>query len=113
VPCGSPYTWVVYIVRPGDSLFRLSQVYGVTVAELQQANCLGTTTTLHTGQVLYVPPTAPFAPSPTLPIVVLPTFTPSDTEISIPPSDTPEHPVDTATEIPTASDIPLDTPTSP
>ena len=114
VPCGSPNTWVVYIVRPGDSLYRLSQVSGITIAVLQQANCLGTTTTLHTGQLLYVPRTVVIAPSATLPIIFIPTFTPSDTPVIIPPSDTPtEPPIDTATEISIATDVPADTPTSP
>jgi LysM repeat protein len=107
VPCGSPNSWVVYIVRPGDSLYRLSQVYGVTIAALQQANCLGTTTTLHTGQLLYVPRTVVIVPSATLPIIVMPTFTPSDTPVIIPPSDTPtEPPIDTATQVSIATNVP-------
>jgi len=117
VPCGSPNTWVVYFVQPGDSLYHLSQVYGVTVAKLQQANCLGSSTSLHTGQLLYVPPWAPIAPSPIPPTVVLPTNTPTDTQVYIPPSDTPipptQPPVDTATQPPIPTDIPTDTPVSP
>lgn len=121
VPCGSPNNWVVYIVQPGDSLFRISQIYGVTVAELQRANCLGTSTTLHTGQILYVPPWSPVAPSSTPPILVLPTSTsintPTDTQVFIPPSDTPipatQPPVDTDTPVPPATDVPTDTPVSP
>ena len=112
--CGSPATWVVYIVRPGDSLYRLSLVYGVTVAELQRANCLGTSSILHTGQLLYVPPTAPLAPSPTMPYVVIPTSTPTNTQEFIPPTETATTaPVETATEIPTATEAPTDTPASP
>ncbi|MGD0878470.1 MAG: LysM peptidoglycan-binding domain-containing protein [Anaerolineales bacterium] len=65
--CGSPDTWVVYIVRPGDSLYHLSLVFAITIAELQRANCLGTSSILHTGQLLHVPSTAPLAPSPTIP----------------------------------------------
>ena len=115
--CGSPNTWVVYIVQPGDSLFHISQVYGVTVAELQRANCLGSSTTLHTGQILYVPPWAPIAPTPTTIFVVIPTWTPTDTQVFIQPSDTPTQPapVDTATDVPPVptdipTDIPIDTP---
>ena len=109
IPCGSPNNWVVYIVRAGDTLSRLSQVYGVSIAELQRANCLGTSTVLHTGQILYVPFVATFAPSATLPFVI-PTITLTDTPVPIPPSDTPtEPPVDTATQFPNATEIPTAT----
>jgi len=112
--CGSPNTWVDYIVRPGDSLYHLSLVYSVTVAELQRANCLGTSSLLHTGQLLHVPSTATLASSPTLPVVVIPTYTPTNTPVLIPPSDTATAPpVETATEIPSPTDVPTDTPTSP
>jgi LysM repeat protein len=114
VLCGSPATWVVYIVRPGDSLYHLSLVYGVTIAELQRANCLGTSSVLHTGQLLYVPRTAPLAPSATIPYVVFPTSTLTNTQELIPPTDTATAPpVETATEIPIATEVPTDTPASP
>ena len=71
LPCGQPYTWVVYYVQPGDTLYRLSQAYGVTVADLQRANCLGGSSLLHTGQQLYVPLGLPLPVSPTLPGVVI------------------------------------------
>jgi len=44
LPCGAPHSWIVYIVRPGDTLYRLSIAYGITVADLQRANCLGSST---------------------------------------------------------------------
>lgn len=118
VSCGRPNTWVVYYVQPGDSLYHLSVIYGVTVADLQRANCLGSSTTLHSGQILYVPPWAPIAPSPTTPFIVyptaIPTAIPTDTPVIIPPTDIPtEPPVPTATEIPVATEIPSDTLVSP
>ena len=124
VPCGRPNYWVVYIVQPGDSLFHISQVYGVTVAELQQANCLGTSTTLHTGQALYVPPGGQVVPTSTPIGVVIPTSTslPTDTAVSIPPTDTAtqppvatatQPPVATATQPPVATAVPTDTLASP
>jgi LysM repeat protein len=114
VPCGSPNTWVVYIVRYGDTLSHISQIYGITVAELQRANCLGNSTILHTGQVLYVPRTVPIVPSPTQIIVVIPTNTPSDTPVIIPPTDTAtEPPVATATQPPIPTETPTDTQVSP
>jgi LysM repeat protein len=54
--CGRPSNWVTYIIRAGDTLSRLSLAYGVSVAQLQNANCMGTSTVLHTGRVFYVPP---------------------------------------------------------
>ena len=112
--CGAPRTWVEYIVQPGDSLYHLGQSYGVTVAELQRANCLGISTVLHSGQILRVPPGAPLIPSATVPGVVIPTASQTKTLIPSLPSATPTEPsISTATEIPSATDVPTDTPVSP
>jgi LysM repeat protein len=125
VPCGSPNTWVVYIVRPGDNLYSISLLFRVTVAQLQQANCLGTSSILHTGQILYVPPWAPLVRTPTQPILVIPTFTPTqpilviptftptDTQVLVPSDTATQPPVDTATEVPSPTDVPTDTLVSP
>ena len=43
-------------VVSGDTLFRLAQIYGTTVAKLQQANGMGNSTALRVGQMLQVPP---------------------------------------------------------
>jgi len=67
VPCGPPYTWVVYYVQPGDTLYRLGLAYGITVAELQQANLYGRFHAPAYRQRLYVPPWATRTPSPTSP----------------------------------------------
>ena len=110
-PCGPPHSWIVYYVQPGDTLYRLSAAYGITVAELQRANCMNSSTLLNTGKALYVPPWAPTAPSPTIPGVVLPTGTFTDTPESSTPSDTPELvPTDipTDTPVPVASDTPVE-----
>jgi len=106
LPCGAPYSWTVYSVQPGDTLYRLSQTYGTTVAELQRANCLGASTLLHTGQVLYVPYSAPPPASPTASGLVVPAGTqapglPSNT----PPIISTQQPTDTL--IPAASDTPV------
>lgn len=70
--CGPPSGWVIYIVQSGDTLYRLSVRVGASVAQIQQANCLGGSTLLRVGQQLYLPhqpaplPTATRAqPSPT------------------------------------------------
>ena len=109
VPCRPTQGWIAsYIVQPGDTLFRLSQSFGITVAELQRGNCMGNNTLLHTGQVLFVPPWATHTPTPTIP--GLATATPlTDTPTSGLPTDTP---ADTWTSTPTPTlEIPTDTPT--
>jgi LysM repeat protein len=118
IPCGRPAGWVTYIVKPGDTLYRLSQVYAISVTALQQANCLGSSTLLHVGQVLYVPPWAPRLPTPTTPGVYIPTDTsivvPTDTPASGLPTDIPtELPTTPPTEppAPTATTVPVEIPT--
>lgn len=112
VPCGAPYNWIIYIVRPGDTLYRLSLDYGITVAELQRANCMGTSILLQAGRRIYVPPWAAHTPLPTFPMLETPTDTMTNTpEIIIPtftPTEPPtimptEIPSETPTEIPTTS----------
>jgi LysM repeat protein len=53
--CGPPADWVGYTIQPGDNLFRLSQKLGVTITELQLANCLGNSILIQAGDKLYVP----------------------------------------------------------
>lgn len=84
IPCGPPRGWIIYIVRPGDTLFRLSLAYGVSQYELQTANCM-IGTQLRAGQTLFVPNVPTRAP----------VFTSTPTEQPI-PTDTPEPP----TEVP-------------
>src|SRR5512140_1095279 len=38
IPCGPPAGWVLSFVQKGDTLFRLSQAFGITVSQLQVAN---------------------------------------------------------------------------
>ncbi len=122
VPCGPRPGWIVYIVRKGDTLYRISQSYGVDVWELQQANCLSGSL-IKTGQRLYVPPWASRTPSPT--ISGTPTVTPTATNTSFftktvgptrtsTPTFTPT-PTDTATPGPTDTATPTNTstPTNP
>ena len=52
-------------VVSGDTLYALSQRYGVTVAALQQVNQLGNSTLLKVGQVLTLPTSATTAKAPT------------------------------------------------
>ncbi len=133
IPCGAPAGWITYIVRSGDTLFSISQMFRVTVAELQRANCLGSSTFIQAGQRLKVPnvptstplksatPSATFViivdetATPTLTLPVTETEVPTETEIPtktdtpVPPSETPPPPstaTPTATTPPTAASTP-------
>lgn len=94
VQCGPPARWVFYTVKSGDTLYHLSRLFRVTVAQLQYANCLGSSTLIRAGQKLYVPnvPTS------------TPRMIPTDTEQP--------QPSDTATSVPSATDVPTSTPTT-
>jgi len=64
-PCRSPSDWILYPVQLGDTLYRLSVMFRVTVRQLQDANCMGTSTLLRLGTWMYVPPWAPILPTST------------------------------------------------
>jgi LysM repeat protein len=106
IPCGAPFGWVQIIVQPGDTLFHISQLYGVTVSQLQRANCLGYSTTLIAGERLWVPNVSTSTPSATPIIIEFDTLTPLPTKTPSPPTSTPEPP--TATNVP-----PSETPPPP
>ena len=103
--CGRPVGWVAYTIRHGDTLYRLAIRFGVTVAQLKQANCL-VGDTIYAGATLWVPYVAPTAtrrptptpiPSrtPTPPATGTTTVTPTPT---VPPTSTgSETPEPTAT----------------
>jgi len=44
-----------YVVQPGDTLYHIARTHGLTVAELQAANGLAGSDTLHVGQALAIP----------------------------------------------------------
>lgn len=128
--CGPPPGWVIYIVKPGDTLYRLSRILGVTVADLQLANCLSNPSDIKAGMFLYVPflpatptftPTrtqtkTPVSPSVTAisPTATFTPVTPSSTPVPPTSTFTPEPPTPTFTSSPVPSDtpIPSDTPSS-
>jgi LysM repeat protein len=94
VKCGAPSNWVTYIVRSGDTLFSIAQRVNSTVSQLKYANCL-TSDKIRSGQKLLVPYqpapiTSPTSVSPTKQppsptSTLLPTATPTDSNISIRP----------------------------
>ncbi len=53
--CGPPIGWIQYTVVKGDNLYRLGIAFRVSVAELQWANCLGSSTIIQAGSKLWVP----------------------------------------------------------
>jgi LysM repeat protein len=121
VNCGPPPGWVFYTVQAGDTLYGISLIFGVTVRQLQDANCMGDSTLIRVGQRLYVPnvptrtPVVTFTPVPTLTDTPIPppvdTLTPT---IYVPPTDTPTNPpqpTDTPTPTPTETTEPTATPT--
>lgn len=97
--CGAPPGWVMYRVQRGDTLYALSQLLHVTVKQLQQANCLGSSTLIRTGQTLFVPfiPVRPVKPTPA------PTDAPTTAPATQPPAET--TPVET-TPAPATEDPP-------
>ena len=73
--CGPPPNWIIYHVRPGDTLFRISQALDVSIDWLQYANCMGTSTNIVVGQPLWVP----FLPPPPTQKPIYHTHTPTNT----------------------------------
>lgn len=127
--CGPPAGWIRYLIQPLDNLFRLSLAFGVSIPELQLANCLGNSTTIFTGEYLMVPnvPTRTPIGTQILLITVTPTsfitlvepsptvtFTATPTEISSPTfTPTPTVTVtNTMTESLTATPTPTTSPTT-
>jgi LysM repeat protein len=107
--CSHPSGWIVYIVRSGDTLASIGAAYNVSVAQLQAANCMGSSTKIFTGQSLWVPnvptvTTQPFNPTPTNTPTTTNTPVPSNTPI---PTDTP---LPTNTLVPTITPSPANPP---
>ncbi len=80
-PCGPPPGWVRTTVRPGDTLTRISIIYSVKIADLQRANCMGSSILLRAGQSIYVPNVPPNY-----------TATPPPPPTSVPPTSVPPTP---------------------
>ncbi len=115
--CGPPATWIVYVVRPGDTLYRIATAYGITVSQLKLANCL-VSDGIVSGQRLYVPNVPTRTPTVTLTPAATPTVSPTlepatPTDIAATPVDNTPTPVPpTPTDAPpTASPFPTETST--
>jgi murein DD-endopeptidase MepM/ murein hydrolase activator NlpD len=48
--------WNSYVIQPGDTLFGIARQAGVSLTELQQANCISNPSAIFFGQVISVPP---------------------------------------------------------
>jgi LysM repeat protein len=106
--CGPPAGWVYYTVRQGDTLYRLSRILGVTVGQLQDANCMANQTIIRVGQQIFVP----FLPAP--PTLIPPTRTNPPptaprTPTPVPPTAT-NPPVNTQPPATTVPAIPTERP---
>ena len=103
--CYVKANWYIYIVKRGDTLYKIALSYNISVATLKQANCL-VGDWIYIGQKLRVPYLPTRTPAPTS--TPTPTGSPTGTPPGEPPTDTPtgEPPTDTPTGEP-----PTDTPT--
>ncbi|NUQ84621.1 MAG: LysM peptidoglycan-binding domain-containing protein [Anaerolineales bacterium] len=115
IPCGPPSTWrKTHIVKPGENLYRISLLYRTTVAQLQSANCMGSSTIIHVGQALYVPNVPTSTPAATSTAARTSTSTMDFSTPTPTPSNTPDFstPTNTATKTPDFS-TPTQTSTPP
>jgi LysM repeat protein len=97
--CGPPSGWVQYTVVAGDNLYRLGIAFGVSVSDLQWANCIGSSTTIRAGSNLWVPN----RPTNTSDVTNTITPTKTSTNTPLPPTNT-STPTNTATSTPTPTD---------
>lgn len=92
---------VTYVVRPGDTVFRIATRFGTTVTAVAQANNLANANTIYVGQVLIIPATtggsyaAPVAP-----------WTPQNSYV-VPHSSAPSAPATDWSQVPSSlPDVP-------
>jgi LysM repeat protein len=87
IPCGPPAGYVKkYVVQRGDTLSSIARLFGITYTTLQRANCMGSSTAIYAGQLLWVPNIPPRYP--TLP----PPPPATNTPITVPPTEPPTEP---------------------
>lgn len=62
--CTTPEGWVKYKVQSGDTLYSIALLYQSSVPVIQSGNCMGSATTIITGDILYVPNNPTLTPTP-------------------------------------------------
>jgi uncharacterized protein len=101
-PSAAPAQWVVYTVRPGDTLSGLSRLSGASVRQIQEVNCMNSTL-IRVGQMLFLPKV--ILPSATVRATA--TKTAAAGNATQPPTTTPAA---SATLAPTFTSVPTNTP---
>jgi len=110
IPCGPPSGWIkAHSVKAGENLYRISLLYRTTVARLQSANCMGSSTIIHIGQLLWVPN----VPTSTPAITITNTLMPPTSTFTNTPTVTPDFSTPTSTFIVTSSPVPPTATTAP
>jgi len=110
IPCGPPSSWIkAHSVKAGENLYRISLLYRTTVARLQSANCMGSSTIIHIGQLLWVPNVATSTPAITITNTPVPPTSISTNTATV----TPDFSTPTSTFIVTSSPVPPTATTAP
>lgn len=105
IPCGPPAGWVKrHVVQAGENLFRIALSYGIAYPQLQAGNCMGASTTIFVGQVLWVPNVPTRTPTITITSTSTKFSTPTNTATLTPDFSTP-----TSTFVVTSSPAPTST----
>ncbi len=86
--CGPPVGWVTYRIQASDTLFHISRLFGVSVPQLQFANCMGNSTFLRVGDPIYVPNVSTSTPEITQTGTNTPTQTSTPETLSLSPTST-------------------------
>lgn len=105
IPCGPPAGWVKrHVVQAGENLFRIALSYGISYPQLQAGNCMGASTTIFVGQMLWVPNVPTRTPTITVTSTSTKFSTPTNTATLTPDFSTP-----TSTFVVTSSPSPTST----
>jgi len=112
ISCGPLGGWVkTHRVQSGDNLFRIALSYGISYPQLQRANCMGSSTTIYAGQLLWVPNVPTLTPAVTSTFTNMPAAT-NTTDFSTPTNTatrTPDFSTPTSTFIVTSTPMPTST----
>jgi LysM repeat protein len=113
IPCGPPSSWIkAHTVKAGENLYRISLLYRTSVAQLQSANCMGSSTIIHVSQLLWVPNVPTSTPGITITATSTATVVTSTSTANFStPTNTPTNTPDFSTPTNTATNTPLPTST--